>query len=111
LRLDDAAGLARKFRSELQAHADLIDLGISSIWIRPRYPLFCESLGVPWPPPYKDFAKELATLMPRRRRETWSDGERVDTRTIYRIPDPAAAVVALADQRHRRAPKAATRAA
>jgi hypothetical protein len=105
LRLDDAAGLARKFRSELQAHADLIDLGISSSWIRSRYPLFCGSVGVTWPPPYKDFGKELANLMPRKRCETWSDGERIHTRTIYRIPDPAAAaVVTLADQQAQACP-------
>src|SRR6516162_7501916 len=44
---DGAKKLARKFRSELQARADLIDMGISSSWILPRYPLFCEALGVP----------------------------------------------------------------
>ena len=100
---DGAKKLARKFRSELQARADLIDMGISSSWILPRYPLFCEALGVPWPPPYKDFAKELAALMPRKRYETWRDGESIDTRTIYRIPDPADAVVALAGEHLRRA--------
>ena len=98
---DGAKKLARKFRSQLQEHADLIGLGLTSRWIRQRYPLFCQSLGVHWPPPYKDFAKELADLMPRKRYETWRDGARIDTCTSYRIPDPAAAVVTLAGE-HRR---------
>jgi hypothetical protein len=100
--MDGAKNLARKFRFQLQENADLIGLGLTSRWIRQRYPLFCQSLGVPWPPPYKDFAKELSDLMPRKRYETWRDGARVHTCTSYRIPDPAAAVVALADEQRRR---------
>jgi hypothetical protein len=41
--------------------------------------------------------------MPRKRYETWRDGARIDTCTSYRIPDPAAAVVALADELRRSA--------
>jgi hypothetical protein len=45
----------------------LIDMGLSSGWVREHYPLLCSSFGIRWPPLYKDFARELARLLPRKR--------------------------------------------
>jgi hypothetical protein len=61
-------------------------------WIEGRYALFCASLGVRWPPPYKDFAKELAEEMDRKRHDMRRNGKR-ETYTTYRVPDPNEAVV------------------
>jgi len=61
-------------------------------------------VGIHWEPPaYKDFAKKLAQLMPRKRRETWREGRRVDTGTWYTIPDPTASVVEFAGAQRKRA--------
>ena len=55
------------------------------------------------PPPYKDFAEQLALLIPRKRKEIWSKGKRIDTFTAYHIPDPDAAVSELAAIQRKRA--------
>ena len=98
-----AKELAIEFRRALQAHPDLIGKRLRSRWIEWRYPLFCDSLALSWAPPFKDFAKELALLMPKKRHEIWRDGKRVETYTSYLIPDPTAAVVALKDEKRMRA--------
>jgi hypothetical protein len=73
--------LALTFRRCLQAQPDLISWAIPKQWVQEAYPLLCKAEGVVWPPPYKDFAKELKWLMPRSRdfkqrptcaRDTWS---------------------------------------
>jgi hypothetical protein len=97
-----ARELAIEFRRALQTQPDLAGNRIRSKWIEWRYPLFCASLGVCWPPPYKDFAKELAQLMPRKRIDVWRGGKRVTYR-VYVIPDPDVAVVALSEEKLKRA--------
>jgi hypothetical protein len=103
--LDDAKKLAGEFRRQIQAQRDLLGLALSSrCWVRPNYPLFCQSLGIDWQPtPYKDFARELAHLMPRKRREEWQAGKRVGTSTFYAVPHPNEAVVALSQELRKRA--------
>jgi hypothetical protein len=56
-----------------------------------------------WPPPYKDFANALKGVMPRKRKEEWKQGKRTGTATWYLVPDPAAAVVDLAEAKRERA--------
>ena len=63
-----------------------------------NYPLFVRALNVK-PVAYKDFAKELAEVMPRKRLEQWSGGKRQWTHRYYLVPDPADAVVDLAKLR------------
>jgi len=95
----------------LQRHADLIGFGVRSQCVRKHYPDLCKALGVEEPPPYKDFAAQLAgdpdksllPLLPRRRKENWRQGKRVDVGTFYYVPDPAAAVVELAAAERKRA--------
>src|SRR5262245_22369622 len=58
---------------------------IASTWIRAQYPLFCKSLHLVFPPPYKDFAHELAKLFSRRRREDRETGKRIRSYTVYYI--------------------------
>jgi hypothetical protein len=79
----NAKELAVAFFRSLQAQSDLTGQRIDSWSIRKSYPVFCRSLGMAAPPPYKDFATELAPLMPRRRKEVWRDGKRVGTQTGY----------------------------
>ena len=109
-----AAGLATllavEYRRRLQQHPDLIGFQIRRDCVKAHYPVLCQALGVEWPPPYKDFAAQLAgepgkrpALMPRRRKERWERGKRVDTATWYLVPDPAAAVVELAAVKRKRA--------
>jgi hypothetical protein len=84
------------FRNSLQAEPALIGVDLHHKWVRKVYPIFCDAVrldGWSWPPPYKDFANELAKLMPRRRREIWSQGQRNGTFTVYLVPNPEAAVV------------------
>jgi hypothetical protein len=79
-----AKEIARAFQRCLAAEPDLAGLCVRSEWIRAHYPIFCEWLRLGnWAPPYKDFAHELAFLMPRRRQETWRDGKRLGTCTVY----------------------------
>src|SRR5262249_47629819 len=79
--LDDAKRLAGEFRRHVQAQHDLVGLALSSGWVRSNYARFCLFLGIEQPPPYKDFARELAHLMPRKRRWEWKAGKRVGTST------------------------------
>jgi hypothetical protein len=103
--LDDAKKLAGEFRRQIQTQRDLLGLALSSTrWVRPNYHLFCLSLGIDWQPtPYKDFARELAQLMPRTRREEWHAGKRICTSTFYAVPHPDEAVVALSQEVRKRA--------
>ena len=80
-----AADLAVDLYRELQRRPDLTVKPIRSGWFRNAYPLFCRSRGVLSPPPFKDFAKALGQLMPRRRVETWRRGKR-QTHTVYSMP-------------------------
>ena len=99
----DPKDLAQEFRHCLQKRPELIGMGIHREWIQTSYPLFCQAEQVVFPPPYKDFAKQLATLMPRKRGEAWSGGKRMGTCTRYRVPDPDVAVVELAEEKRKRA--------
>jgi hypothetical protein len=102
--LNDVEKLALEFRRQIQALPELIGYRLNSAWVRQRYPLFCKSVGMHrGPPAYKDFAKKLAQLMPRKRYETWREGRRVETSTWYRIQDPAASVVEFAGAQRKRA--------
>ena len=78
-------------------------MSIRREWVQASYPLFCQAEQVVFPPPYKDFAKQLAALMPRKRKEVWSQGSRKDNYTVYRVPDPDAAVIELAEEKRKRA--------
>jgi hypothetical protein len=83
--------LARAFASQLQARPELVGARISSSnWIRPVYPLFSAAVGAHRAPPFKDFAKELATVMRRKRVEERAGGKRTGTATWYIVPDPKA---------------------
>ena len=79
--------LAVAFRHTLQAQPDLMGRRLPGEWIEARYPAFCASLGVRRPPPYKDFAKELAEEMPRKRQDLRRNGRR-ETFTTYLVPLP-----------------------
>lgn len=81
--------LALLFLRRLQAHPRLIGMAIHRRWIQECYENFCEVEGVTWPPPYKDFARELARLMMRKRIEEWRNGQRLGTATYYFVPDSA----------------------
>lgn len=61
--------------------------------------LYQDARKVGWPP-YKDFARELKRLMPRRR--YWREGQGKRGPTVYDVP-PAAAVVELAAVGRKRA--------
>ena len=78
-----ASELAREFRRYLQAQPGLLGVGIRSEWIRVYYPLFCSWLRVNRPPPYKDFARELALIMPRQRQDLRQNGKRLGSFTVY----------------------------
>jgi hypothetical protein len=80
-----AAALAADLYRELQCRPDLTIKPIRSGWIRHAYPLFCRSRGVMSAPPFKDFAKALGQLMPKKRVETWRRGRR-QTHTVYSMP-------------------------
>jgi len=87
-------------RLALQAQPDLIGMRLLASWIEERYPLFCASLGVRWPPPYKDFAAELAVPMDRKRHDVRRNGKR-ETYTTYRVPDPNEFVVAISEEKRK----------
>jgi hypothetical protein len=77
--------VAQLFASSLRGELALFRHGINSTWIREHYPLFCNSLHLYFPPPYKDFAHELAKVLPRRRRENWENGKRIRSFTCYYV--------------------------
>jgi hypothetical protein len=95
--------LASLFLRCVQSRPCLIGMPIHRQWIQESYEDFCEAEGVTRPPPFKDFARELARLMPRKRMEDWHDGQRLGTATYYFVPDPAAQVVELAHERRKSA--------
>jgi hypothetical protein len=90
--------LAVAFLRALQAQPELVGVRLHGKWIKGCYSLFCASLGVRWPPPYKDFAKELAKPMCRKRHDMRRKGKRV-TCMSYLVPDPNKAVVALSERK------------
>jgi hypothetical protein len=75
----DPKELAVEFRRCLQAQPDLIGMSIHSSWVRTAYPLLCRAQGLVWAPAYKDFAQQLALLMPRRRADIRQGGKRTHT--------------------------------
>jgi hypothetical protein len=79
----------------LQSEPALVRWWIPRQWVQTSYPVFCRALNVE-PVPYKDFAKELADVMPRKRLEKWKAGKRLWTHRYYLVPNPAANVVAIA---------------
>jgi hypothetical protein len=95
-----AKELAIAFRRSVEAHPELIGLPFRSDWIEAHYPILCAAFGVRWPPPFKDFAKELGAQMDRKRVDVRRKGKR-ETFTIYRIHE--AAVVELPDEMRKRA--------
>ena len=95
--------LACLFLRGLQSHRSLMGVAIRGRWIQERYEDFCEGEGVTWPPPYKDFARELARIMTRRRIEEWHEGQRLGTATVYLVPVPATQVLDLAQEQRKRA--------
>lgn len=95
-----ARELACRFRACLQSEPAQIGWRIPRQWVQENYQLFLQALNVE-PVPYKDFARELAKVMPRKRLERWSGGKRLFTHRYYLVPDPAASVVELAAERKR----------
>lgn len=97
LRSGSPRELAFRFRSCIQAEPRLAGLGINSAWVREHYSAFCHAEGVE-PPPYKDFARELAMAMRRRRQDRQAGGRR-STATFYSVPKQnSARLEALAGQ-------------
>ena len=92
-----ARDIACAFHRCLAAQPHLVGLCVPSGWVHTHYPTFCKWLGLDRAPPYRDFARELAFLMPRGRQETWHDGERVRTRTMYFVAPADAAQAAPAN--------------
>ena len=82
----------------MQSEPDLIGWRIPREWVQANYPLFVHALNAE-EVPYKDFAHELADVMPRKRLEKWKDGKRVWTHRYYLVQDPATNVVELAERR------------
>jgi hypothetical protein len=95
-----ANALASAFRRSVEAHPGLKGLPIRSDWIEAHYPILCAAFGLRWPPPFKDFAKELGEQMDRKRVDVRRNGKR-ETFTIYRISETA--VVALSEAMCKRA--------
>ena len=77
--------VAQLFASSLRSQQPLFRHCINSTWIREHYPLFCNSLHLSFPPPYKDFAHDLAKALPRRRLEHWENGKRIRSFTAYYV--------------------------
>jgi hypothetical protein len=100
-----ATELANEFCRALYDCPGPIDMGLTSGWVREHYPLLCRSFGILWPPPYKDFARELARPLPRKRRDRRpGDGGKRHTYTCYWMPRPASTVVvALSEEKRKRA--------
>lgn len=90
----NARELACRFRSCLQSEPALVGWRIPRQWVQANYPIFCQALNVE-PVPYKDFAKELAEVMPRKRIERWKAGKRLWTHRYYTVRDPATNVLPL----------------
>jgi hypothetical protein len=97
-----ARELACRFRSCLQSEPALINWRIPRKWVQQHYPLFLQAMNVK-PVAYKDFAKELAGVMPRKRLEGWSGGKRLWTHRYYLVQDPSTNVVEIAAAKRERA--------
>jgi hypothetical protein len=80
--------LAREFCRSLQEYPDLIGQRLASKSIESLYQIFWRSLRYTSAPPFKDFAKALSEVMPKKRLEVWRHGKRMETLTAYLIPDP-----------------------
>jgi hypothetical protein len=78
-----ASDLAVEFVRDLKRFPIFAGLKLRGTWLKGHYPLFCRSRDADVP--YKDFAKELATMMPRSRGEEWCRGRRT-TFTRYLLP-------------------------
>jgi hypothetical protein len=98
-----AKELAIAFRRDLQAQPELVGVRVLEDWIKRHYRLFCASLDVEWPPPYKDFLHELAEEMDPKRHDVRRKGKRRVTYMSYRVPDPNEAVVTLSEEMRKRA--------
>jgi hypothetical protein len=98
-----AKELAIAFRRDVQLQRDLIRWRIPTGWVKKAYPIFCQAEAVIVQPPWKDFAHELDTVMPKKRLNERKNGKRVCTSTYYLVPDPAAAVIDLAAVERKRA--------
>jgi hypothetical protein len=96
-----ARDLAVEFRRRLQERPDLIGRLIPYAWIKQAYVPFCRSVGLSSWPPLTKFAAELKHLMPKDRPEIRRGGKRVATMTAYLVPDPAAAIVDLSQERRK----------
>jgi hypothetical protein len=83
-----AKEIAVEFSRAICARPEMSGLNINCQWIKQHYPVFCRSLGLICPPPYKDFAKELARLLPRKRRNRRPKNGKRSTSTWYCIPHP-----------------------
>jgi hypothetical protein len=88
LKPTDPKELALAFRRAMQAQPGLVGAEVPSSWVREQLPDFAGALGAPRPPAFKDFARELKGSMPKRRPEIWRNGKRVETYTVYRVPEP-----------------------
>jgi hypothetical protein len=98
-----AEALAVAFCRVLYRYPVLIGRGISSAWVRGHYPLLCRAWGVSRPPPYKDFAKSLARLLPRSRQDRRRRGGNRTTTTRYGLRHPTLAAALAAGTRTARA--------
>src|SRR5262249_35128504 len=74
-----AEALATAFRLSLEAQPELVALSLRSDWIEAHYPILCAAFGVRWPPPFKDFAKELGEQMDRKRVDVRRKGMKRET--------------------------------
>lgn len=90
LRSGSPRDLAIRFRSRMEAEPRLAGMGINSAWIREHYLAFCRAEGVQ-APPYKDFARELAAVMRRKRRDKQVGGRR-STASFYSVPDRSSTI-------------------
>jgi hypothetical protein len=81
----------------LQSEPPLIGWRIPRGWVQKNYPLFLRALNAD-PVAYKDFAKEPANVMPRKRLEQWKNGKRLGTHRYYLVQNPATNVVPLAQR-------------
>jgi hypothetical protein len=89
-----AKELAREFHRQLRGQPDLAGCVVHQPWVEEYYPVFCDWLRVTSAPPYRDFARELARIMRRERKDNrrGRGPDRVgDTCTVYCIGSRAAA--------------------
>jgi hypothetical protein len=85
-----AEELARKLCELLRMGPDLQNCYVPSFWLRANYLLFCDWLQATAVPPFKDFARELARRVPRKRRDLRRGrARRGETYTGYMIVPPS----------------------